>query len=159
MFDTVDGNALVAALHDKACTSFEKYQMKKAKYEMAWKLACVRLLECQEAKKTWERCSAAAEEASATLAEYNREPRVKEEREGIGGHPQDHVGVAEDLTQEIYAIDDEEKKEKTCTKTKKKCRQEQTPTQIKDAQPGHALHHNAQHQIQSVFQQLQFHQF
>ena len=63
MFGTVDGSALISAFHEKACASFDKYQMAKAKYEMAWEMACVRMLECQEAKKTWERCSAAAEEA------------------------------------------------------------------------------------------------
>ena len=79
----------------------------------------VKALACQKAYEKWQRCSAAVEEASSTLAECNREQRVKEERKGyIGGHSQDHEGVAEDFTQKIYATDNEEE-ETLAQKTKK----------------------------------------
>ena len=90
--------------------------MAKMRVSQASDLARVTLessiLEFQEAKVAWERF----EVASATVVEQ----RSKEEREeDIGGHAQDHEGVAEDLTQKIYATDDEEE-EKFGTKTKKK---------------------------------------
>ena len=58
MFGTVDGSALTSALHETARAS----------------------LECQQAKESGVRCSAAMKEASATPAEYNSVPIVKEEQ-------------------------------------------------------------------------------
>ena len=96
MSGTVDGSALISTLQAKASASFDKYQFAKMRLSAASDLARLRMLECQEAKKSWQRCSAAVEETSVTLAEYNREPRVKEEREeDIGGHAQDHEGEEE----------------------------------------------------------------
>ena len=86
MLPTVDDNALVAALAQRARLSFEKYQM--AKMTLSQDLESSRvilessILEFQEAKVAWERF----EVASATVVGQ----RSKEEREDIGGHAQDH---------------------------------------------------------------------
>ena len=94
MFGTVDGSALISALHAKSGAAFDKYQMAKMRLSEASAEARVRMLECEKAKESWLRCF--LEEASAALAEFNRKPRVKEEREeGIGGHAQDHEGEEE----------------------------------------------------------------
>ena len=79
MFGIVDGPALTSTLDAKACASFYKYQRAKRRFSEASKEACVRMLECEKAKESCLRCF--LEEASAILAECNREPRVKEERE------------------------------------------------------------------------------
>ena len=144
MSGTVDGRAFLLELQKKACEAGKDYQRAKSIFLEASEVARVRKLKCEAAKKTWQRCSAAVVEVSATLAEYNMGPSVNEEREkymggdaqdhegeesegdigedaqdheceegeeDIGGYAQDHEGVAEDLTQKIDAIDDEEEEE------------------------------------------------
>ena len=78
MFGIVDGPALTSTLDAKACASFYKYQRAKRRLSKASKAKRVRMLECQAAKKSWQRCL--SKEASATLAEFKRKPIVKEER-------------------------------------------------------------------------------
>ena len=93
MSGTVDGRAFLLALHKKAGEAFKDYQRAKSIFLEASEVARVRKLKCEAAKKTWQRCSAAVVEVSATLAEYNMGPSVNEEREKyMGGDAQDHEG-------------------------------------------------------------------
>ena len=63
MFGTVDGRALTSALEAKACASFDKYQRAKRRFSEASKAKRVIMLECQEAKESGQRCSAAVEKS------------------------------------------------------------------------------------------------
>ena len=91
MSGTADGSALISALQKIACESLEQYREAKKRSSNASKEARVRKAECKAAKRTWQRCSAAVEGASRTLAECNMVPIVDEEREKyIGGDAQYH---------------------------------------------------------------------
>ena len=114
MSGTADGSALISALQKIAGESLEQYREAKKRSSNASKEARVRKAECKAAKRTWQRCSAAVEGASRTLAECNMVPIVDEEREKyIGGDAQDHGGEEREeyLTQKIDATDDEEEEE------------------------------------------------
>ena len=114
MSGTADGSALISALQKIAGESLEQYREAKKRSSNASKEARVRKAECKAAKRTWQRCSAAVERASRTLAECNMVPIVDEEREKyIGGDAQDHGGEEREeyLTQKIDAADDEEEEE------------------------------------------------
>ena len=122
---TVGNSALISALQEKVLVSYDEYQGAKRRFLDASEKARVSMLEYQKAAKAWERCSVAVEEASATLDEIqHRKQRAKEDRrKDVGGHAQHHAGAAEDLTQKIYATDDEEKeeeKEENCHVDKEK---------------------------------------
>ena len=114
MFGAVGDSALIAmysALQKEAHVLFDKYQMAKIRASESSEKTCVIMLECQQAKEAWERCLALVDAASATISECNREQRlgVKEERQGdIGGHAQDHEGVAEDLPQKVCGAKEKE---------------------------------------------------